>query len=128
MTPPSATANAYRENTILAASPAQLVVMLYDGAQRFLRRAQAAMGQHDPERAHNEIRRAELIVAHLDGVLDGEHEPKLAARLHTIYDFCLTHAQQARMEQDPRKLDEVIGLLAELRESWAQIASGETDG
>ncbi|HEY2217210.1 MAG TPA: flagellar export chaperone FliS [Solirubrobacteraceae bacterium] len=128
MSPPSATANAYRENTILAASPEQLVVMLYDGAQRFLRRAQAAMQAHDPEQAHNEIRRAELILAHLDGVLDDEHDPKLAARLHTIYGFCLTHAQRARMEQDPRKLDEVAGLLAELRESWARIASGETDG
>ncbi|HEY1450411.1 MAG TPA: flagellar export chaperone FliS [Solirubrobacteraceae bacterium] len=128
MTPPSATAHAYRENTILAASPEQLVVMLYDGAQRFLRRAQAAMQAHDPERAHNEIRRAELIVAHLDGVLDDEHDPKLAARLHTIYGFCLAHAQRARIEQDPSKLEEVARLLAELRESWAQIASGETDG
>ncbi len=128
MTLPSATANAYRENTILAATPEQLVVMLYDGAQRFLRRAQAAMGERDPERAHNEIRRAELIVAHLDGVLDDEHDPKLATRLHTIYAFCLTHAQRARMEQDPQKLDQVAGLLAELRGSWAQIASGEANG
>lgn len=123
MTPPTATARAYRENTILAAEPAQLVVMLYDGAQRRLRRAEQAMQAHETERSHNEIRGAEQIVAHLDAVLDHEHDPQLAGRLHTIYRFCLAHAQRARMEQDPGKLREVARLLGELRESWAQIAS-----
>lgn len=123
MSPPTATAQAYRENTILAASPEQLVVMLYDGAQRFLRRAEAAMQERATERAHNEIRRAELIVAHLDTVLDYDHDRQLATRLHTIYRFCLAYAQRARIEQDPAKLREVARLLAELRESWAKLAS-----
>lgn len=128
MTPPTATARAYRENTILAASPAQLVVMLYDGAQRYLRRAQEAMQARETERAHNEIRRAELILAHLDSVLDYDHDRELANRLHTVYRFCLTHAQRARMEQDAAKLAEVARLLGELRESWAQIARDGADG
>ncbi len=51
MTPPTATTHAYRENTILAAAPEQLVVMLYDGAQRFLRRAGVAMGAREIERS-----------------------------------------------------------------------------
>lgn len=128
MTPPTATTHAYRENTILAAAPEQLVVMLYDGAQRFLRRAGAAMQERETERAHNEIRRAEQIIAHLDGVLDYDHDRQLAGRLHTIYRFCLTHAQRARMEQDPAKLREVGRLLGELRESWAQIAGDAAHG
>ena len=128
MTPPPATAHAYRENTILAASPEQLVVMLYDGAQRFLRRAEASMADGAPERTHNEIRRAEQIVAHLDTVLDYEHDRQLATRLHAIYRYCLAHAQRARIEQDPAQLRDVAQLLAELRESWAQIASAETHG
>lgn len=128
MTPTTATPQAYRENTILGAAPEQLVVMLYDGAQRFLRRAQAAMQDRQFERTHEEIRRAELIVAHLDVVLDYDHDPQLATRLHTVYDFCLTHLQRARMEQSPAKLREVARLLGELRESWAQIASADAHG
>jgi flagellar protein FliS len=125
MSPPTATAHAYRENTILAATPQQLVVMLYDGAQRFLRRAEHAIGSREVERAHNEIRRAEQILAHLDAVLDYDHDRQLATRLHAIYRFCLAHAQRARVEQDPAKLRDVARLLAQLRESWAQLASAD---
>jgi len=124
MTPPLTSPHAYRENTILSASPAQLVVMLYDGAQRFLRQATVAMRAGEIERAHNALRRAELIVAHLDTVLDHEQDARLAAQLSTVYQFCLAHLNRARFDQDPRKLEEVAALLGELRESWAEIARG----
>ena len=44
--------------------------MLYDGARRFLRQANVAMREGQVERAHNTLRRAELIIVHLDGILD----------------------------------------------------------
>ena len=62
---------------MLSASPTQLVVMLYDGARRFLRQAAAAMQAREIERAHNALRRAELIIAHLDGVLDDDQGGRL---------------------------------------------------
>ena len=124
MTPPLTTPQAYRENTVLSASPAQLVVMLYDGAQRFLRQATVAMQAHEIERAHNALRRVELILAHLDGVLDHDQDARLAAQLSSVYQFCLAHLQRARFEQDVGRLEEVAGLLGELRQSWAEIASG----
>jgi flagellar protein FliS len=66
MTPPTAQSpQAYRENTVLAATPEQRVVMLYDGAKRFLRQAMKAMEGDEIERAHNALRRVEMIVAHL---------------------------------------------------------------
>ncbi len=124
MTPPTATPQAYRENAVLSATPEQLVVMLYDGAQRFLRQAGKAMRSGEIERTHNALRRAEMIVAHLDGVLDYEQGEPIASQLHPIYRFCLTHLHRARMDQDVGKLEEVAGLLGELRESWAEIAHG----
>ena len=124
MTPPTASPQAYRENAVLSASPEQLVVMLYDGARRFLRQAIAAMQARDVERAHNTLRRAEMILAHLDGVLDYEQGAPIAAQLHPIYQYCLAHLGRARIDQDSGKLEEVSGLLGELRESWAQIAHG----
>jgi flagellar protein FliS len=118
----TASPNAYRQSAVLSATPEQLVVMLYDGAQRFLRQANTAMREGNIERAHNVLRRAELIVAHLDGTLDHDQGKQVAASLHSIYVFCLAHLNRARMEQDPAKLEQVGTLLGELREAWAEIA------
>jgi len=112
---------AYRQGAVMAATPAELIVMLYDGARRFLRQAGLAMAEGEIERAHNTLRRAELIVAHLDSVLDYE-QGEVAQNLHSIYSFCLAHLNSARLAQDPSKLEEVSDMLGELREAWAQAA------
>ncbi len=112
---------AYRQGAVLAATPGELIVMLYDGARRFLRQANVAMREGQVERAHNALRRAELIVAHLDGVLDFD-QGEVSERLHSIYQFCLAHLNAGRNNQDPGKLEEVSELLGELREAWSQVA------
>ncbi len=106
----------------MGASRGQLVVMLYDGARRFLRQAAAAMRAREVERSHITLRRAELIVAHLDGTLDFE-QGEVAEHLHALYVFCLRHLNEGRMALDPSKLDEVCELLGELRDAWAQIVA-----
>lgn len=122
MTPMTAAPQAYRENAVLCATPAQRVVMLYDSARRFLRQAAEAMRAREVERAHNKLRRAELIIAHLDVVLDYEQGTEIAERLHALYNFCLTHLNHARMSLEADKIDEVSEILGELRESWVEIA------
>ena len=116
-----ASPQAYRQSAVLSASPGELVVMLYDAARRFLRQASVAMGEGQIERAHNSLRRAELIIAHLDGTLDHD-QGQLPERLHAIYQFCLAHCNRGRMGQDVRMLEEVSNLLGELREAWAEVA------
>ncbi len=122
MTPMTASPQAYRENAVLCATPAQRVVMLYDSARRFLRQAAEAMRAREVERAHNKLRRAELIVAHLDMVLDYEQGAELAEQLHSLYNFCLTHLNRARMSLEADQIEEVSEILGELRESWVEIA------
>jgi flagellar protein FliS len=118
----AASPQAYRQSAVLAARPAELIVMLYDGARRFLRQAAVTMREGEIERTHNTLRRTELIISHLDGTLDFE-QGELAQRLHAIYQFCLEHLNAARLEQDPSKLEEVSELLGELRDAWAQVAA-----
>jgi flagellar secretion chaperone FliS len=113
---------AYRRGEVLSATPGQLIVMLYDGARRFLRQATIAMRAGEIERAHNALRRGERIIAHLDGSLDYD-QGDLPQRLHSIYLFCLTHLGEARISQDPGPVEEVSGLLGELREAWSQVAA-----
>ncbi|HEX3517440.1 MAG TPA: flagellar export chaperone FliS [Solirubrobacteraceae bacterium] len=113
---------AYRQGAVLAASREQLVVMLYDGARRFLRQSAVAMRAGEIERAHNTLRRAEMIIAHLDATLDFD-QGEVAERLHSIYAFCLVHLNRARIAQDADMVEEVSGLLGELRDAWSQIAT-----
>ncbi len=117
---------AYRRGEVLAATPAQLVVMLYDGARRFLRQAVGAMNAGEVERAHTTLRYGERIISHLDGTLDYD-QGDLPQRLHSIYVFCLSQLNAARIGQDPGKIEHVSELLGELREAWSQVAA-EVDG
>jgi flagellar secretion chaperone FliS len=122
MTPPTATPNvAYRESSVLSATPEALVVMLYDGARRFLFQAGVSMRDGQIELSHRKLRRAEDIIRHLLDALDMD-QGEISERLEAIYLFCLRHLQQARFDRDANKLDKVSGLLGELREAWATIA------
>ena len=112
---------AYRDSAVLTAPPERLVVMLYDGARRFLHQAAAAMREGQIEASHVKLRRAENIIAHLRDTLDLEQGGQIAARLQAIYTFCLRHAMQARFDRDAAKLDQISQLLGALRESWAAI-------
>jgi flagellar protein FliS len=112
---------AYRDSAVLTAPPERLVVMLYDGARRFLYQAAAAMREGQIEASHNKLRRAEDIIVHLRDTLDHERGGPIAPRLAAIYAFSLRHLMQARFDRDPSKLDFVGELLGQLRESWAAI-------
>ena len=114
--------NAYRESAVLTASPEQLVVMLYDGARRFLHQAATAMRNDNVQLAHEKLRRAEAIISHLRDTLDMD-QGEVAARLQAIYLFCNRHLNEARVERNPEKIDEVSSLLGELRAAWSEIGS-----
>ena len=112
---------AYRESAVLTASRAQLVVLLYDGALRFLHQAAIAMQAKDIQSTANKLRRAENIINHLQGALDLE-QGQVAENLNSIYLFCQRHLLQSRFDLDAEKVREVAALLATLREAWAAIA------
>jgi flagellar protein FliS len=113
--------NAYRESAVLTATPEQLVVMLYDGANRFLTQSAIAMRDDRVALAGEKLGRAERIIDELLATLDltvGE----IAERLQALYLFFKEHLMAARLNQDASKVDEVARLMRELRSAWGQIA------
>jgi flagellar secretion chaperone FliS len=113
--------NAYRESAVLTATPEQLVVMLYDGANRFLTQSAIAMRDGRAGLAGEKLRRAEAIIDELLATLDltvGE----IAERLQSLYLFFKEHLMAARLKQDATKVDEVAHFMRELRSSWAAVA------
>jgi flagellar protein FliS len=119
---PYARPNAYRENSIMTASPEQLVVMLYDGAGRFLRQAEGSMIDGSWLQASEKLSRAEAIIDELLATLDMD-AGEVADRLQSIYVFCKTCLIEARIERDAVRVDQVARLLSELREAWSQVRS-----
>jgi len=113
--------NAYRESAVLTATPEQLVVMLYDGANRFLTQSAVAMRDGRVALAGEKLRRAEAIIDELLATLDmsvGE----IADRLQALYVFFKEHLSAARLEQNADKVDDVARFMGDLRASWAGIA------
>ncbi len=121
--PAAAAPSAYRQQEILTAPPGRLVVMLYDGAGRFLFQAAYAMREGDAAKAGQRLSRAEAIIEELLTTLDLEQGGEIASRLQGLYVFQLRHLREARVERDADKLDQVREQLAELRESWAALAA-----
>ncbi|MEX2196704.1 MAG: flagellar export chaperone FliS [Thermoleophilaceae bacterium] len=118
-----ASVQAYKESSVLTAPPERLVVMLYDGALRFLARAAVAMREDGPVAAAKPIQRTQAILEELLSTLDHEQGGEVAERLQAIYVFCLRALAEAQVERDAGKIDQVAGLLRELRDAWAQICS-----
>lgn len=121
MNPYTSAHNAYTESSVLTAPPERLVVMLYDGAIRFLNIGAAAMRSGDNVQSRDRIRKAEAIIDQLNYSLDMS-QGEIPARLRSIYLFCKRHLIQASIQKDPAAVDAVVLLLAELREAWDRIA------
>jgi flagellar protein FliS len=116
-------ASAYRDASVLTAPPERLVVMLYDGANRFLFQAAHAMRSGDLTLMNNRMQRAEAIITELRQTLDFEKGGEIATRLDAIYSFCQRHLLDARLKRDPDRIEQVMKLLAELRDAWDQVAA-----
>ncbi len=115
-------AASYKESSILTAPPERLVVMLYDGARRFLAQAGAAVRERDIPRANSRLQKAEAVIEELLATLDMS-AGEVAERLQGLYVFCRRTLGEARIEQNPEKIEQVSDILGGLREGFAQIGS-----
>ena len=118
---PYASPQAYRSSAVLTATPEQLVVMLYDGAVRFLRQAELAMREGAWLHSFEKLGRGEDIINELLATLNMD-TGEIAERLQAIYVFCKRTLIEARIQRDSEKIGQVVALLASLREAWAKLA------
>jgi flagellar protein FliS len=120
---PYASPQAYRSSSVMTASPGQLVVMLYDGAGRFLRQAELAAEEGAWRHAFDRLDKADAIIDELLVTLDKEQGGQIAERLQGIYVFCKKLMIDARLERDTAHIRKAASLLAGLRDAWAEIAA-----
>lgn len=115
------TANAsfeYLKGAVMTASPAQLQLMLLDGAIRFATRGREAIERKDIEGAFNALERAQRIALELIGGMNRDANPELVDQMAGLYNFIYRRLVDANMKRDTRAVDDALRILSHQRETW----------
>lgn len=112
--------NVYRQNQVNTSSKEKLVLMLYDGAIKFLNKAIDAIDNNKPAEAHENLVRSQDIIIGLMSGLDLK-VGKLAEDLFNLYEYMHYRLIEANTKKDKEIALEVLNMIKELRETWLQI-------
>ena len=115
----------YSEVTIKTANKGKLIVLLYQGAVRYMKKAQLQISEKDMEGKGNSLIRAQDIVLELlyaldQGLIDEGNE--LAHNLQRLYLYCYRRLVHANTSLDTAAIEEVVELMNNLLEAWEQVA------
>jgi flagellar protein FliS len=119
-------ARAYQSQAVLTASPGQLVLMLYDGALRFLGHAHDALqsAEESPRRIetiNTNLIKAQRILAELQASLNHEAGGDHSANLDRLYDYYIRRLLEANMKKKVEPVIEIETLVRQLRDAWAEM-------
>ncbi|EKN6352612.1 flagellar export chaperone FliS [Yersinia enterocolitica] len=110
------------ESGVMSASPHQLIVMLFDGAQSALVRARILMNQGDiPAKGAALSKAINIIENGLSASLDMEKGGELAENLSALYDYMSRRLLHANLHNDEQAITEVLALLDNIADAWRQI-------
>ncbi len=109
----------YNNNKVLTASPAELTLMLYEGAIKFCNIAEVAVEQKDVEKAHKNMIKVQHIIDYLRQTLDMSYP--VAQDFERIYEYLSRRLREANMKKDIVILKEVNEHLHSVRDTWKEI-------
>jgi flagellar protein FliS len=115
--------SAYQDTSVTTQNRGRLIVMLYDGAIKFMKLAikELEAGNHEPKSRY--LNKAHDIINELNTVLDMEAGGEIAANLRKLYHFMNRRLDEAEAKSDPQMIREVITLMEELNRGWKAITS-----
>jgi len=122
--------NSYRQISAHTASPDQLVLMLYDGAIRFLERSLSGFTMDDPiefnQTINNNLLRAQDIISELSSTLDMTQGGELALTLRRLYDYMDDRLMESNLRKTPEGIDDTLRRLTILRDAWQEMLQRRT--
>lgn len=110
---------AYANSKIMTATPAELTLMLYEGAIKFCNIAIVAIEQHDVEKAHNNIVKVRNIIEEFQATLN--HKYPVAEDFNEVYKYLLIRLREGNIKKDKEILEEVLGHLRTMRDTWKEV-------
>ena len=109
----------YNNSKVLTASPAELTLMLYDGAIKFCNIAIMGIEQNDIEKAHINIRKVERIIEEFRSTLDRKYA--VAEDFDRVYVYLLQRLLEANIKKDKAILEEINMHLRSMRDNWKEV-------
>jgi flagellar protein FliS len=113
---------AYKDSAITTQSKGRLIVLLYDGATKFMKLAIKELEAENYEAKGRYINKAQDIINELNAVLDMDAGGEIASNLRKLYCFMNNRLSEANIKRDPKMIREVIELMEELNHSWKAIS------
>lgn len=110
----------YQQTQLQTAPPAQLLLMLYDGAIRFVRMGTSGIDEKNYEKANKFLCKAQAVINELIAALNYDYP--VAKTLYQVYEYMIHQLIQSNLKKDKRPANEVLDYLLELREAW-EVAS-----
>lgn len=111
--------NAYQRNAIMTASPAELTLMLYDGAIKFCNIALDALDKKNIQRAHENIKKAEAIITELRASLDRKYP--VWEDFERVYKYIYDQLVEANLRKERAPLEEALKRIREMRDTWKEV-------
>ena len=116
----------YNNSKILTASPAELTLMLYDGAIKFCNIAIMAIEKNDIMKAHTYIVKTENIIEEFQATLN--HKYPVAKDFDKVYKYIYNRLVEANVKKDKDILEEVLVHLRTLRDTWKEVMKATHNG
>jgi flagellar protein FliS len=111
----------YRKQSVNGASPLQLVIMMYDGALKFMEAGKHAIAHQDLPRQNDQLQKAQKVVLELMACIDQDQGGDVARNLISLYTYVLNELVKANCEDSAEPVERCIKIFSELRDSWVQI-------
>ncbi len=109
----------YANSKVATATPAELTLMLYEGAIKFCNIALDAIRQKQIEKAHNNIIKVEKIILEFQSTLN--HNYPVAEDFDAVYSYLMRRLAEANVKKDSEILEEVLGHLRTMRDTWKEV-------
>lgn len=109
----------YSNNKVLTASPAELTLLLYEGAIKFCNIAMMGLEENNIEKTHNNIRKAQAIIEELQSTLN--HSYKVAEDFERIYQYIYDLLFQANIHKDKELLERALNEIRGMRDTWKEV-------
>ena len=116
----------YQKNKIMSASPAELTLMLYDGAIKFCNMAIMGIEQNDMQKANDNIKKVQRIIDEFRATLDMKYP--VAEDFDRVYKYLLTRLLDANIQKDKEILEEVNTHLHSMRDTWKEVMKRAGNG
>ena len=112
-------AERYQHNTVQTASPAKIILMLYEGAIKFCNIGLDGIREKDIQKANTNIQKAEKIIVQLRMDLDMKYP--VAEEFDKVYDYIYRRLVEANMQKDEEVLEEALKHIKTMRDTWVEV-------